>query len=112
VKMPDGSFELRTPRYSPTTLLPAVWASKDIGPCALALFKNYQDHKDEILNKVFYGITAQVSHLEFAEILQKGQPSRHDESDQLTHGMHIHFDTSSREACEVHGSANEWCRGG
>ena len=110
--MPDGSFELRTPRYSPTTLLPAVWASKDIGPCALALFKNYRDHMDEILNKVFYGLTVQVSHLEFAEILQKGQPSRHDDSDQLTHGMHIYFDTSSREACEVYGSTNEWCRGG
>jgi hypothetical protein len=107
--MPDGSFELRTPRYRPTALLPAVWASKDIGPCALALFKNYQDHKDEILNKVFYGITAQVSHLEFAEILQKGQLSCYDESDQPTHGMRIYFDASSREACEVHGSANKWC---
>jgi hypothetical protein len=63
VKMPDGSFELRTPRYNPTALLPAVWASKDTGPCAIALFKNYQDHMDEILSKVFYGVTAQVSHL-------------------------------------------------
>ena len=70
--MPDGSFELRVPCYSPTSLQELTWASKDIGSCALALFKNYKDHGDKILNKIFYGVNAQVTHVKFAEVLQKG----------------------------------------
>ena len=70
--MPDGSFELRTPCYSPTSPQAFTWAAKDIGSCVVALFKNYKDHGDKILNKIFYGVTARVTHLKFAEIIQKG----------------------------------------
>jgi hypothetical protein len=70
VKKADGSLELAIPRYSPTTSQAVTWVGHDLGPSALALFKNYE--RQDIKGQVFHVVTAQLSYNDLAKIFSKG----------------------------------------
>lgn len=71
-KKDDGTYELPVPCYSPTSVQGICWAEKDVGQSVLALFKNYQERKDEIWGKTFYVGTAHITYPDFAAILSEG----------------------------------------
>jgi hypothetical protein len=54
VRKPEGHLEIIVPLYSATALPAFTWATRDLGPCVLALFKNYE-HQD-IKGRVFHAV--------------------------------------------------------
>jgi len=72
----DIGYELPAPKFGPDTLQEITWAERDIGSSVLAILKNYQDRKDEILGKTFCAVTTRMTYTRFAEILSKaiGKP--------------------------------------
>lgn len=70
--MADGSYELKIPKFQPASTQPVVWVEQALGASVLALFKNYQSRKEEILGRVFYVIAARVTYPKLAEIVEKG----------------------------------------
>jgi len=73
-KKDDGSYELIVPCFSPTAKQATTWVKADLGPSALALFKNYT--KPGISGQTFHAVTAQIDYTEFAGLLEKalGKP--------------------------------------
>jgi len=69
-KKDDGSYELIVPCFSPTAKQATTWVKADLGPSALALFKNYT--KPGISGQTFHAVTAQIDYTEFAGLLEKG----------------------------------------
>lgn len=59
-----------------TSTQPIAWITQLVGPSVLALFKNYQARKDEVLGKVFYAVRARITYPQLAEILEKSLWSR------------------------------------
>jgi hypothetical protein len=74
VRKPDGHLEIIVPLYSGTALQDFTWVERDLGPCALALFKNYE-HQD-IKGQVFHAVTAQINYTNLANIISKGLSCR------------------------------------
>jgi hypothetical protein len=105
VKNPDGSLEVRTPCYKPDTLQAFTWVARDLGPCALALFKNYRDHK-EILGQTFHAVNTQATHADFAKMIQKGLSSYF----YFDHSTNIYTRFNrSWQAYFVQISTDRWC---
>ncbi|KIM73992.1 hypothetical protein PILCRDRAFT_828638 [Piloderma croceum F 1598] len=75
-KVADGSYELKIPKFQPASTQPFAWVEQALGVSVLALFKNYQSRKEEILGRVFYVVTARVTFSKLAEIVEKaiGKP--------------------------------------
>jgi len=71
-KVSDGSYEFGIPRYQPTSTQAVVWVANSVGLSALALFKNYQARKEDILGKTFYVANERVTYPKLAEIVAKG----------------------------------------
>jgi hypothetical protein len=69
-KKPDGSLELAIPGFSPTATQDVTWVGHDLGPSALALFKNYE--RQDVKGQVFHAVTAQISYTDLAKIFSKG----------------------------------------
>ncbi|KAH7928633.1 NAD(P)-binding protein [Leucogyrophana mollusca] len=71
-----SSFELTVPRYDPKSSQYMTWVEQDLGQCALALLKHYEDREGEVLDHTFYAVSAKMDYTELAEVLQKaiGKP--------------------------------------
>ncbi|KAG1729146.1 hypothetical protein EDB19DRAFT_130786 [Suillus lakei] len=72
VPVPDSNcLELNVPRYDPHSPQYFTWIEWDLGQCALALLKHYQDPESEVLSCTFYAVSAKSSYTQFASILQQ-----------------------------------------
>lgn len=65
-------LELIVPRYDPHSPQYVTWVEKDLGQCAIALLKHYEDRGSEVLSHTFYAVSAKLSYTQFASILQQG----------------------------------------
>ncbi|OAX42637.1 NAD(P)-binding protein [Rhizopogon vinicolor AM-OR11-026] len=77
VPAPDSTgLELTVPRYDPHSPQYITWIERDLGQCAVALLKHYEDRGSEVLSQTFYAVSAKLSYTRFASILQQalGKP--------------------------------------
>jgi len=77
VPAPDSTgLELTVPRYDPHSPQYITWVERDLGQCAVALLKQYEDCGSEVLSQTFYAVSAKLSYTRFASILQQalGKP--------------------------------------
>ncbi|EGO03840.1 hypothetical protein SERLA73DRAFT_119473 [Serpula lacrymans var. lacrymans S7.3] len=72
----SSSFEVVVPRYDAHSPQYITWIERDLGQCALALLKNYDSRKDEILDNTFYAVSEKMTYTQLADILQNafGKP--------------------------------------
>lgn len=68
-KASDGGYELRIPKYSPTSVEYFIWVERDLGPMVLALMKNYTSDGSNILGQIFYGVSTVMTFPELASSL-------------------------------------------
>lgn len=69
-------LELTVARYNAHSPQYFTWVERDLGQCALALLKHYNDSDSEVLSRTFYAVSAKSSYTQFAAILQQalGKP--------------------------------------
>lgn len=72
VKQSDGTYELPMPLFSADATNAILWVKNALGASVLALFKNYRDRPDEIMNKTFVVANAHMTYPDFAAVLSKG----------------------------------------
>jgi hypothetical protein len=68
----DGVLEITAYRYTPTSLYSMTWAGSDIGRTVLALFKNYEARKDEVVGQEFAVSSRKITFPDFADIISQG----------------------------------------
>ena len=71
IKKDDGSLELAVPYYRPDKTQAVTWVETSLGPSVLALFKHYNDRKDEVLGKTFYVANAHITYPDLAKMIEK-----------------------------------------
>ncbi|KAJ6610611.1 NAD(P)-binding protein [Mycena sp. CBHHK59/15] len=59
-------YEIRIPKYSPTSTQTITWVARDLGPSVLALLKNYKDPAKNVIGKAYPVVTAIVTYPELA----------------------------------------------
>lgn len=73
VPVPDSNcLELTVPRYDSQSPQYFTWIERDLGQCALALLKHYEDPESEVLSRTFYAVSAKSNYTQFASTLQQG----------------------------------------
>jgi len=74
----DGVLEIPAYRYTPTALYTTLWAGSGIGRSVLALFKNYEARRDEVVGQEFAVASHKITYPDFAAIISQaiGRPVR------------------------------------
>ncbi|KAG1862807.1 hypothetical protein DFJ58DRAFT_227418 [Suillus subalutaceus] len=75
--VPDSDcLELSVPKYDSQSPQYFTWVERDLGQCALALLKHYEDLESDVLSRTFYAVSAKLNYTQFASILQQalGKP--------------------------------------
>lgn len=67
-------LELTVPGYDTHSPQYINWVERDLGQCAVALLKRYEDCGSEVLSKTFSAVSVKLgqAHTQFACILQQG----------------------------------------
>lgn len=68
----DAGYRLSVAKYDPASTQVFTWASRDLGPAAVALLTSYADPSKGVLGKSYPVVSFRITHPEFAAAIAKG----------------------------------------